>query len=156
MKTVAVVMKSLDEEIPLSKNSVGDGFLGSAKHVVMIFIEKNKMFLFNDPHLMLESEKTLRMEQKLHRKAVVEHLEKAAQAVKKLNFKAEVSKLVINGDEKYKIEKCLACLEVQAVMFIGRHKKKRFYECFVQSLEDYVFEAMKIPIIKIPASKHRS
>ncbi|KMV65428.1 hypothetical protein M970_090660 [Encephalitozoon cuniculi EcunIII-L] len=98
---------------------------------------------------MLESEKILSMEQKLHRKAIVAHLEKAAQAVKKVNSRAEISKLVISGDEKYKISKCLSCLEVQAVLFVGRHRRGKLYEYFVQSLEDYVFESMKIPVVRV-------
>ncbi|AFN83721.1 hypothetical protein EROM_091050 [Encephalitozoon romaleae SJ-2008] len=149
MKTVAVVMRSLDDEIPSLRVPAASALLGSAKHIVIIFIEKNKMFLFNEPHVMLESEKILSVEQKLHRKAIVTHLENTAKAVKKINFKAEVSKLVISGDEKYKIKKCLQCLEVQAAMFVGRHKRKKFYEYFVQSLEDYVFEIMKIPTIRV-------
>ncbi|CAD27038.2 hypothetical protein [Encephalitozoon cuniculi GB-M1] len=149
MKTIAVVMRSLDDKIPSTKDLATGALIGSAKHVVMIFIERNKIFLFNEPHVMLESEKILSMEQKLHRKAIVAHLEKAAQAVKKVNSRAEISKLVISGDEKYKISKCLSCLEVQAVLFVGRHRRGKLYEYFVQSLEDYVFESMKIPVVRV-------
>ncbi|AFM98957.2 hypothetical protein EHEL_090620 [Encephalitozoon hellem ATCC 50504] len=154
MKTIAIVMRSLNDEVPSLKAPAAGALLKSAKHIVIIFIERNKIFLFNEPHVMLESEKILSIEQKLHRKAVVAHLEKAAQTVKKMNPKAEISKLVISGDEKYKIRKCLECLEVQAVMFIAKHKKKKFYEYFVQSLEDYVFEIVKIPIIKVLTPEH--
>lgn len=153
MRTAAVVIRSLDDDVSSLRDPVVSALMGSAKHVVMIFIERNKMFLFNDPHVMLESEKVLTIEQKLHRKAIATHLEKAAQVIRKTNQKIEISKLVISGDEKYKIRKCLACLEIEAVVFVGSPRRKRFYEFFFQSLEDYVFEGMRVPIVKMPGAQ---
>lgn len=153
MKTVAVILRSLDEFLLQFRDVMPNTILNAADHVVIIFIEKNKWFLFNDPHTMLESEKLLSLEQKLHRRAVVDHLEKVSSFIKRINRRIETSKLVISGDEKYKIRKCLVCLEVEAAIFIGGEEKSRFFGFLVQSLEDYVFEMMRIPVVKVPVPR---
>lgn len=152
MKTVAVILQSLDDGFLQARDGMAGVVLGAADHVVVIFLEKNKWFMFNDPHAMLESEKILSLEQKLHRKAIVAHMEKVSQFARKINKNAEISKLVISGDEKYKIRKCLVCLEIEAAVFVNTPRRRSLFEFLVQSLEDYVLEAMRIPIVRIPAA----
>lgn len=153
MRTVAVILRSLDDDFLQTKDAVTTTILGATDHVVIIFIEKNKWFLFNDPHTMLESERLLSLEQKLHRRAIVDHLERTSRFVKGLNRNVEISKLVISGDEKYKIRKCLVCLEIEAAIFVTRPKRRRILEFLVQSLEDYVFEMVRIPVVRVSGAK---
>ncbi|KHN69026.1 hypothetical protein CWI42_100100 [Ordospora colligata] len=150
MNTIAVVLNSIDYRKKITDDAATCAFLCSAKHIVLIFMEKNSIFLFNDPRVVLESEKLVSTEKRLQRKAATEYLHMIENSIKRINLEIEVSKLVICGDEKYKVRKCLECLGAEAVVLISEPRGKHLYEYLISPLEDYIFEMLQIPVIKVP------
>ncbi len=154
MNTVAVLLKSADHRNKIIEDAATSALLCSARHIVLIFIERNSIFLFNNPHVVFESEKLVSTQKKLQRKAITEYLCMIESSIKQISSEIEVSKLVISGDEKYKVRKCLECLEVEVVVLISEPRGKHLYEYFISPLDDYIFEILQIPVIKIPVYSH--
>jgi hypothetical protein len=154
MKTLGIVLRDSREEFRCLTHFERQ-LLSSAEQVVVIYIERNRWLFLNDPHTMLESEKLVALGERLHRKAIIAHLGTVEMAIKEINGVAEVTKLVINGDEKYKVRKCLALLGVELVIFPGVEKKRRFWDLFVQPLEEYVFEELSIPVVRMPVAQKK-
>lgn len=154
MRIASIIIRETNENIYGLKTMLCDKMFKGLDQIVVIFIEKQQWYAINNPQTMLESEKIMSMGEKAMRKGIIKHLNMVEKMIKSAGLKAEITKIVISGSEKYKIKRCLKLLEVDLVVFADEKKNKGIFSFFVQPLEDYIFESLKIPVLKIPVENY--
>ncbi|EOB12203.1 hypothetical protein NBO_503g0002 [Nosema bombycis CQ1] len=84
--------------------------------------------------------------EKVWRDRIIQYLSQIEKEIKILNNKTEIVKIVVFGEEKYKVTKCLKMLKVEMCLFKNK-KKNVLTVLFNKPLHEFINEKLKIPVV---------
>ncbi|EEQ82842.1 hypothetical protein NCER_100382 [Vairimorpha ceranae BRL01] len=149
MNTIAIVIDNLNQDFTNDRNTAEWKLLQKAEKVVLIFIESQKWFPANDPQTICASLNALNSKNGIERRNIIALLKSLEFAIKINNRKAEVVKIILLGDEKYKIRKCISNINTDLII-VFIHKKKNIIEkIFKRSTGTFLAEELGIPVLTI-------
>jgi hypothetical protein len=143
MKTISIIVDKIEENLRVAQV---ENLLKNVNKVVIVFIAQEKWFNYNDPRNALASMNVLNHSEKVWRDRIIQCLSQIEKEIKIFNNKTEIVKIVVFGEEKYKVTKCLKMLKVEMCLFKNK-KKNVLTVLFNKPLHEFINEKLKIPVV---------
>ncbi|WUR02897.1 universal Stress protein [Vairimorpha necatrix] len=149
MKSVTIIIDNINQDFSHNRNTPEWELIMSADKVVLIYIETQRWFPINDPQTICASINSLNSKKGIERRNIIALLKSLEFAVKINNKKAEVIKLILLGDEKYKITKCVSQLKTDLIIVFLPKKRNIFERIFSKTNGTLLVEELGIPVLTL-------
>lgn len=142
MKTIAFVFQNKEtSQIEWALKH----FINDTHQIILIFIKSQKFFIINEPFAMLSFAKLLIQDNDTEK----EFLNSAKKMINS-TIDVEIGKIVLCGDERYKLNACLCALNIDIVILGPDSEEKGIGKFVFKSLSEFISCDLGIPVIKVP------
>lgn len=128
MHTIGIILTKFNT---FNIRSIERMLIEKSNKVVLIFIKKEKWFF-----------------EEINKKNINVTLNEADRLVRSINRRAIILKIVLFGDDSYKLKKCFSDLKIDFfITFFNNKKRSSINRLFKNSIIDKICEDLQLPVL---------
>ncbi|TBU12903.1 hypothetical protein CWI38_0590p0020 [Hamiltosporidium tvaerminnensis] len=151
MKTIAYIFSKCDSNLPQIKWSIKEYIQPQIHQICLLYCLPERWYAINDPRTLLMCTNICKSDYSIRKKKISNYLNDIEKIIiKEFNSDIKVKKLIICGDEKYKLRAVLSSLNVEIVILGPDTLTDGLSKYFKKSLDEFVTNDINIPVLRVP------